>query len=155
MTDAGFYAHMDRYEAGYRDLIDALTAEFGTPFCVYHTGGGCMALEATVENGYLLITDAQDTLSLMSERIEAQASGVCYGYAVGIYRITGVGDDNIVYVTDSNAVTSADVIALTHKALKGASGGNCAGCGWNHKDGDKPMTDDCWDAIAGKAKGDE
>ena len=112
--------YFDRYEAGYRGLIAALTTEFGTPFCVYHTGGGCMALEATVENGYLLITDAEDTLSPMSERIEAQAAGVCYGYAVGIYRTSGGGDENIAYVNDPNAVTSADVIALTHRALKEA-----------------------------------
>lgn len=112
--------YFERYEAGYRGLIAALTGEFGTPFCVYHTGGGCMALEATVENGYLLITDAEDTLSPMSERIEAQASGVCYGYAVGVYRTSGGDDENIAYVTDPNAVTSADVIALTHRALKEA-----------------------------------
>lgn len=28
----------------------------------------------------------------------------------------------------------------------------CPGCGWNHDDDDKPMTDGCWDAIAGKGK---
>ena len=112
--------YFDRYEAGYRDLIAALTAEFGTAFRVYNTGGGCMALEATVENGYLLVTDAEDTLSPMSERIEAQASGVCYGYAVGIYRTTDDSDENVAYVSEPNAVTSADVIALTHAAFKAA-----------------------------------
>ena len=116
MTE-GFF---DRYEAGYRDLIAALTVEFGTPFCVYHTGGGCMALEATVENGYLLITDAEDTLSPMSERTEAQAAGVCYGYGVGIYNEDG---DTIAYVSDSNVVTSADVTALVHRAFDVAATG--------------------------------
>lgn len=112
--------YFDRYEAGYRDLIAALTTEFGTPFRVYHTGGGCMALEATVENGYLLITDAEDTLSPMSERIEAQASGVRYGYAVGIYN---EGGDTIAYVSDSNIVTNADVTALVHRAFDVAATG--------------------------------
>jgi hypothetical protein len=113
----GFF---DRYEKGYREIIDALTTEFGTPFCVYHTGGGCMALEATVENGYLLVTDAEDTLSPMNERIEAQNQGVCFGYAVGIYDHDG---DTVAYVSDSNVVTTADLTALVHRAFDVAATG--------------------------------
>ena len=116
MTD-GFF---ERYEEGYREIIAALTTEFGTPFCVYHTGGGCMALEATVENGYLLVTDAEDTLSLMSERINAQDQGVRYGYAVGIYDHDG---DTVAYVSDSNVVTTADLTALVHRAFDVAATG--------------------------------
>lgn len=116
----GYFAYLDRYEKGYRDLIAALTAEFGTPFRVYHTGGGCMALEATVENGYLLVTDAEDTLSPMDERIEAQNQGVRFGYAVGIYSNDG---DTIAYVSDSNVVTVADATALVHRAFDVAANG--------------------------------
>lgn len=116
----GYFAYLDRYEAGYREIIAALTKEFGTPFCVYHTGGGCMALQATVENGYLLITDAEDTLSPMDERIEAQASDVRFGYAVGIYNNDG---DTIAYVSDSNVVTADDLTALVHRAFDVAATG--------------------------------
>lgn len=119
MTDR-YFAYLDRYEQGYREIIAALTTEFGTPFCVYHTGGGCMALEATVENGYLLITDAEDTLSPMDERIEAQASDVRFGYAVGIYDKDG---ETIAYVSDSNVVTTEDLTALVHRAFDVAATG--------------------------------
>lgn len=109
--------YFSRYESGYSDLTAALTAEFGTPFYITSTGGGCMAVEAILENGYLLITDAQDILSPMDERIEVQKSGVCYGYAVGIYRTTDSSDDNVAFVADLNAVTTADVIALVKLAF--------------------------------------
>ena len=69
---------------------------------------------------HLLITDAEDTLSPMDERIEAQAQGVRFGYAVGIYSTDG---DTIAYVNDSNVVTSADVLALVHRAFDVAATG--------------------------------
>ena len=103
--------------SGYRWLTAALTAEFGTEFYVTSTGGGCMAVEAILENGYLLITDAEDTLSSMVDRMEAQKRGRGYGYAVGIYRTTRTGDDNVAFVADLKAVTTADVIALTKAAF--------------------------------------
>ena len=103
--------------SGYRDLTEALTAEFGTEFYVTSTGGGCMAVEAILENGYLLITDAEDTLSSTDERIKAQNRGCGYGYAVGIYRTTRTGDDNVAFVADLKAVTTADVIALVKAAF--------------------------------------
>lgn len=83
--DRRFWAYLDTYEVGYTPLVQDLSNEFGAPFAVQTTGGGCMAIMATLEGYGLIITDAEDTLSPMQERETARADGHPRGYAVGVY----------------------------------------------------------------------
>lgn len=85
--DQRFWAYLDTYEVGYAPLLQELSTEFGTTFTVETTGGGCMAIMATLEGYGLIITDAEDTLSPMRERETARTDGHPCGYAVGVYRL--------------------------------------------------------------------
>lgn len=85
--DRRFWAYMDRYDEGYKKLVQKLAKEFGTTFYVETTGGGCMAIMAKVEGYGLMITDASDILSTMDERKRARKTGSPCGYGVGVYPI--------------------------------------------------------------------
>lgn len=80
-----FWAWFDRYADGYKTVIKKLTNEFGSQFSVWHTGGGCMAIEGSIGDRLVMITDAGDTLSRMDERKKARKQGHPLGYGVGIY----------------------------------------------------------------------
>lgn len=82
-----FWAYMDMYDVGYTKLVKKLSQEFGAVFYVETTGGGCMAIMATLEGYGLMITDAEDTLSSMQQRKKARKQGRPHGYAVGVYPI--------------------------------------------------------------------
>lgn len=84
-----FWRWFDSFAGPYKPLMRELSDRFGTTFEMVHTGGGCMAIEATLEGYGLMITDAADTLSPWEER---QANigyevGMAPGYAVGVYPI--------------------------------------------------------------------
>lgn len=96
-------------------IAAALTAEFGTTFDLYNTGGGCICLYAALGNGdtYLLVGSGIDgPLWGDEERAGVPHGG---GYGVGVYREeTG---ETLAYVTDSRAETPAEVIVLVNQAL--------------------------------------
>lgn len=101
-------------------IAAALTAEFGTTFGLYNTGGGCICLEAKLEGGiYVLIGSAVDgPLLYESER------GIPFGGGFG----AGVYDDGAAwtgesrsYAVDHRAETAADVIDLVKRALRMAA----------------------------------
>jgi len=63
--------------AQYADVI-ALLTQAGLPTHFTQTGGMCAALQVTIEGGYLLVTDAEDSLSWNREDHR--------GWMVGRYR---------------------------------------------------------------------
>jgi hypothetical protein len=83
----------DQLAIDYGTVLSVLSLEFGTPFELTSTGGGCYALCAKLENGDLvIITSADDaTLNPVASR---------GGYGVGIYAETGQGDEQVVYLAD-------------------------------------------------------
>ncbi|MEC4763788.1 hypothetical protein VT930_11805 [Mycobacterium sherrisii] len=80
-----FWAWFDSFAEPYEPLMATLSERFGATFVMVHTGGGCMAIEATLEGCGLMITDTADILSSWDERQEAAQSGEPLGYAVGVY----------------------------------------------------------------------
>lgn len=120
-----FWAYFDTWVESEKPLTDALSAEFGIPFRVVHTGGNCWAIEAApFEGGYgVLITDAEDILTKRSER----TAGDGMGYAVGVYpmesqeykgeTIQVMGDDVVGWASSTEAHSPADVILLVKAAL--------------------------------------
>ena len=91
-----YWAWHEKWDGQYKWLTDALTTEFGTPFSVINSGGGCMLIEATLENrDEVMIGDAVDgPLSSMDDRLEAKSRGESYGYAVGVYPATKAIDQD-------------------------------------------------------------
>lgn len=109
-----FWAYLDTYEVGYAPLVQELSNEFGTAFTVETTGGGCMAIMATLERYGLIITDADDTLSSIQERDAARTEGHPRGYAVGVYPLQSCDgthwDTNTKRMVDSGPCDARDHI---------------------------------------------
>lgn len=86
-----------------------LTNQFGAPFTLYNTGGGCICLEATLEGGvYVLVGCA------CGDPLHGDDSGKS-GYGVGVYETeTGYA---LASASDYSATTGTLVADLTRKAL--------------------------------------
>ena len=95
-------------------IAEALTAEFGTEFGLYNTGGGCLCLHATLEGGmYVLIGSGIDgPLWDNEDRATVPHGG---GYGVGIYREES--GDTLAHAQDHRAETGGDVIVLVRRAI--------------------------------------
>lgn len=105
--------HWDSYSYT-EPIAAALTAEFGTEFDLYNTGGGCICLHAMLEGGmYVLIGSGIDGPLWDSDERE----GVPYGggYGVGIYREES--GDTLAHAQDHRAETGAVVIDLVKRAI--------------------------------------
>lgn len=116
-----FWAWFNAFSAPYRPLMTHLSAHFGAEFAMFHSGGGCCAIQATFEGYGLLITDAEDTLSWHDERDEQT------GYGVGVYRLetyehqgqqyTEFGSEAIGWASSPHAGTAEKLIRLIELAL--------------------------------------
>jgi hypothetical protein len=125
-----FWEYFDSYADGYRELTDALTKEFGVQFQVWHTGGGCYAIESgPLEGGYnVIITDAAEILSHMRDRNEMLAKGIQVGYGVGVYPLEPVTlrdgttcmeqGECCGWASSPTAETPAQVVTLVKLALE-------------------------------------
>lgn len=101
------YADAMTYGAqAYADAIDALTQR-GLPTVFTQTGGMCAALEATIEGGYLLITDFEGPLEW--DRADHE------GWLVGLY--LGEEDEARRY-KDSRASDVETLLELVDAALR-------------------------------------
>lgn len=69
------YEDLDR---DYGQLCKDLTARFGTEFEIESTGGGCWALVATLENGYLVVITNGNGIDGLTPRAEME------GWAIAI-----------------------------------------------------------------------
>lgn len=87
-------------EARYADALEAL-GRFG-PAVFTQTGGMCAALEVTLERGYLLVTDTEDSLPWTRSQLS--------GWGVGFYPSQDASEGPQVFC-DSDADTS--LAALT------------------------------------------
>ena len=97
-----------------KPIMQALTAEFGTAFDLYNTGGGCICMHAILEGGmYVLVGSGIDGPLWDGEDRE----GVPYGggYGVGIYREES--GDTLAHAQDHRAETGTDVIDLVKRAI--------------------------------------
>lgn len=130
VTADRFWSRFDSYADGYRFITDTLTAEFGVSFEMWHTGGGCYAIESgLLESGHIvMITDASDILSHMADRKEMLAQGGQVGYGVGVYPLWPVtlrdGTTSMEqgeccgWASSPVAETSAQVVTLVKLALQ-------------------------------------
>jgi hypothetical protein len=107
---------MSRSDAGerggaYRDVVAAL-AELGLPTVLVGTGGGHAALQVTLETGqHLLISDAEDGLSLDRDQQR--------GWGVGLYQRGSEFDDGPTRFesTDDDVTDMASLFALVETVL--------------------------------------
>lgn len=108
MSGEQFWRWFDEFTAPYKPLMRELSDRFGAEFAMVHTGGGCMAIEATLEGVGLMITDAADTLSSWEEHQSdiGYEVGMSAGYAVGVYPLETYEHDGQQYaeMTTSKAV---------------------------------------------------
>lgn len=113
----------------YREYQEAfckpLSTIFGVEFGLTTTGGGCMALEATLEGGrYVWVTDADEVLSTMARRRECAAAASPCGFSAGVYldgeRWTG---EPVGYAASQTACTVEDVAELIRAAVAEAAVG--------------------------------
>lgn len=75
--------------------INALTEKFGTPFHLWHTGGGCWCLQADIEGGgYILVGSAVDGPLLTDDERQGQLNGG--GFGVGVYGENGCSMADVV-----------------------------------------------------------
>lgn len=113
----------DNRYSGYTPIIEAVSQGLGAQVQLWNTGGGCMALGATLEGKVeLLITDAEDTLSSWAERQEWLVDRGCkLGYMVGVYYDVDNGNDPVCYVRGRNTVSAAGVLSLVQRALTEAA----------------------------------
>jgi hypothetical protein len=96
-------------------IMQALTAEFGTEFDLYNTGGGCICMHAMLEGGmYVLIGSGIDGPLWDGEDRENWPHGG--GYGVGIYREES--GDTLAHAQDHAAETGEDVIDLVKRAIR-------------------------------------
>lgn len=95
-------------------VAEKLTAEFGAPFELQNTGGGCICLHADLEGGmYILVGCAVDGPLLHDdERSQFAYQG---GYGVGLYGAEGGG--TLSHAIDYRATTPDDVVALVQRVL--------------------------------------
>lgn len=90
-------------------IAEELTRQFGAPFTLYNTGGGCICLEASLEGGVYVLVGCACGEPLHSH------SGGRHGYGVGVYE-TDTGY-TLAHAADYNATTGPLVAELTRKAL--------------------------------------
>lgn len=95
MTNTGVTIERERWirEAfsGYDPLLAYLSAEFGAPFAVEHTGGGCHTIIGRLPEGLQIhLSMAVDNLSSYAEHAALEAEGERAGWAAIIY---GPADD--------------------------------------------------------------
>lgn len=108
-----FWQWFDNFTEPYKPLMAELTRRFATEFEMVHTGGGCMAIEATLEGYGLVITDASDILSDFDERQKALQSGEPLGYAVGVYRMETYDFEGVQY-TDMDTTEAVGWVSSPH-----------------------------------------
>lgn len=114
---------VDEY-SGYNPLCAHLQLEFGVPFDVEMTGGGCHAIIAKLESGYeVWLTMAVDVLDTYRERVAADAEGGLAGWAAGVYgpandycEAIGWAEDDRMRVDDNEGV-----VRLVREALAAAT----------------------------------
>jgi hypothetical protein len=108
MTDN--MSFQDTLTRDYRGVCDRLSERLGVSFEIASTGGSCYAIAGTLETRDLvLITDASDaTLNPLAET---------EGFGVGIYAETEEGNEQVVYVADSDA-TCDQIADLLVRAIR-------------------------------------
>lgn len=86
---------MESRPQSYEQLIAQARHEFGVALEVVNTGGGFEAMHARLETGHwLVVTDAEDALSHIDDRLSADADGRPLGWFAGIYENdTSAGSD--------------------------------------------------------------
>lgn len=90
------YTHcMESRPQSYEELIAQTRREFGVALEIVNTGGGFEAMHARLETGHwLVVTDAEDALSHIDDRLRADADGRPLGWFAGIYdNDTSAGSD--------------------------------------------------------------
>jgi hypothetical protein len=73
------------------------------------TGGMCAALQVTLERGYLLVTDSEDSLPWDRDQLR--------GWGVGYYRTDDASDGPDAFV-DSADTTPGALVALVRQCLQ-------------------------------------
>ncbi|GAA2734099.1 hypothetical protein [Actinocorallia aurantiaca] len=109
-------AYAETMAAGAREYADVIErlGELGLPASFTQTGGMCAAIEVTLEAGaYLLITDAEDTLSWSRAEHE--------GWAVGLYLDDRMSDGGVERFA---ATEESDIDALTNLVIEVLRGRN-------------------------------
>jgi hypothetical protein len=83
-----------------REICAPLSRHFGCEFEVTPTGGGCMAIQAQLENGdSILVTDAEDILSEWTLRQKCWRNDrQSLGFMVGYYRDGDISTEATCYV---------------------------------------------------------
>lgn len=129
----------EQWARGYRPITDMLTLHFGTAFEMWHTGGGCMAIQATLDGGMeVMVTDYIDTLSSPQKRLDAEMEGLSLGYSVGLYSPADDYCETKGWAQHADARTGQDVVDLVilalddwdrHRRANGDKGEDCE-CGY-------------------------
>ncbi len=104
----------DQYS--YTNLVAAaLSAAFGVPFLLEHTGGGCVVLRADIADDiYIYVGSAADgPLLTASERSQFAFNG---GWHIGVYE--SAGDFPLADAYDYTAVSPDEVIVLIKTAVE-------------------------------------
>lgn len=77
---------MDARPATYQDLIDAVRRDIGVRLAIVGVGGGNDVMHARLETGHwLVVSEAEDFLSSIGDRLENDAQGIPLGWFAGIY----------------------------------------------------------------------
>ena len=100
--------------AGYEPLAQALTKEFGTEFGMWDTGGGCMVIGATLENGWEVMIGSAVDGPLIPYGEHVRVPG---GFNCGVYAGDDSGTNMIGWGKDCDASSPADVAGLIRSTL--------------------------------------
>lgn len=83
---ADIMAVMERRPRTYQDLAASVRQDFGVELEVVHVGGGNEVMHGRLETGHwLVVSDAEDFLSDIDQRLETDADGYPLGWFAGIY----------------------------------------------------------------------
>lgn len=75
---------------GYGDFLSGIEARFGLNFTVEDTGGGCLLVQARLEDGsWIVISDWDAGLTPLRRRRELEGEGITSGWNVSIYADDG------------------------------------------------------------------
>ena len=75
---------------GYGDFLSDIEARFGLNFTVEDTGGGCLLMQARLEDGsWIVISDWDAGLNPLRRRRELEGEGTTIGWNVSIYADDG------------------------------------------------------------------
>lgn len=77
---------MDTRPETYQDLIDSVRRDLGVRLAIVGVGGGNEVMHARLETGqWLVVSEAEDFLSSIGDRLENDAQGTPLGWFAGVY----------------------------------------------------------------------